>query len=248
MRATLRSLGRFTWAALAVAVVVTSSSTGQTEAAEKKKSAISAAPAFVRVWTGYLSPNRSLRVVLRTSARKNSTIEMIPRTDAFRFGEYVEVPSGGWTLEISGADEAKQPPVTVPAQVAAGSFFTILIRESGAGVGAELIDDTIAGHVTGELTVRNLSPRLGNVQITAGPALSVRLASAESFLHVRGLPRNRIQVETSGADTSGETIQWSNEIDFSQILRATIVICPDPYGRLRPRVLVDGQNPVPKVE
>jgi hypothetical protein len=166
----------------------------------------------------------------------------------YRFGDYAVAPVGNVTIEIADEKDEKNPLAIVPAHLAADSFWTLLVRETGGEIHAELIDDTPAGARTVALTVRNFAPTLSTLEIEAGPDFHAKLSSPESFVHVRGLPLERLQVETSGSESSGNVLQWTNSVDFTKFRGATVLIYPDPYGRIRPRVVIDGQIIVVPVE
>jgi hypothetical protein len=217
---------------------------GSSIAAEPKKKAApaeAAQPASLRVWKGDFASKRSVRVTRRGTARKGPPADSIDFTDGYRFGDYVPVPPGAWTFEVVDAKEPGTRLATFSTSLAASSFSTLLVQEKADGIALELVDDTAPKGAIAELVVRNFAPTLKYVDVDAGRDLHVRLTSTESFLAVRGLTRTKLQVETSGEETSGQPLKWSNEVDFTKVRRATVLIYPDGYGRIRPRVVVDGE-------
>ena len=59
---------------------------------------------------------------------------------------------------------------------------------------------------------------------------------------MRGIKPAVYQIRTSGTGSDGKPFQWNNEVDFRQYRRQTLLIFPDPYGRVRPRLVVDGKS------
>ena len=117
-------------------------------------------------------------------------------------------------------------------------YATIIAQEADDQVTLEIVDDRVQG-TSSELLVRNFVPKLKALQVDAGPAVHIRLNTTDSFIHLRGLPRAVLQVDTSGEDEAGEAIHWTSEVDFGKFQRATLLVMKDPYGRIRPRVISD---------
>jgi hypothetical protein len=207
----------------------------------KTKPAVSSAS--LRVWVGSLGAKKTLRVVIRGNAKKPSGIEIADKIGAFRFGEYDTAPGGAGVVDIFDGDSGKAPVVSRNIHFAANTFWTLLIQEIGSELCAEVIDDTpVSNAALTILRVRNLAPSVRKLTIDAGPLLHVQFASPGASLEVRGLPTERLQVETSGVEVSGAALQWTNEIDLVQYPRTTLLIFPDPYGRIRPRVVLDART------
>ncbi len=159
-----------------------------------------------------------------------------------RFGDYISLPSGPCIVELRDVKEPELVLGSVPARLETGFCFTLAVREKESKLALEVLDDSPAKDPGGELVVRSFVADLKTLQIDAGPDLHVRLTSDSPFLRVRGLPRIALQVDTSGTDVAGKPIEWSNEVDFGSIHRATVLIVADPYGRIRPRVVIDGSR------
>ncbi len=212
---------------------------------KKEKPAKEEAPrAHWRVWKDRFSEARKLHVRLRPAARKAVVREMRMGAEGWRFFNYIEAATGSATIEITDDEDPKTKLVSLPVTLAEGSFFTLLLREREGAITAEWLDDAAPAEELGaaELTVRNFVPTLTTLHVKVGGDVSARLQTPESFLHVRGLPRQVVQVETAGTDDSGRNIEWTNEIDFKTSRRATLLIYPDSHGRVRPRVVIDGET------
>lgn len=219
---------------------------GVARGAEPKKKPASATPgksASVRLWKDAFASKRAVTVALRPLARKAAAADLGELADGVHFRDYIEVPAGSAMLEVAESANPKAKPETFPVQLAAGSFSTLLLRERDNEIVLECIDDTAPrDDDVAELTVRNFVPTLATLRLRLGDAVSATLASPQSFLHVRGLARRSIEVETAGTDTAGKQLNWTNDIDFKKCRRATLLIAADPYGRIRPRVVIDGQT------
>lgn len=198
------------------------------------------AMAQVRVWKGDFPSKRALKISLRSSGRKPAVSEIAASADGYFFSPYRPVPAGAATIEVTDAQDAKNKLATLPATLAPGSFTTVLLAENGEQTSIELLTDTIASTPSPELRVFNFAP-LASLQIDVGEDLHARLNPPSAFLHVRGITEKKIQVRTSGVDSSGKSVRGSNEVDFTQFPRVTILIYPDTYGRIRPRIVIDGQ-------
>jgi hypothetical protein len=208
----------------------------------KAASAI-ASGSYLRLWKGDFTSKRTVRITLRYSERGVGPLEFGEFAPESRFSDYVAVPSGACTVEVRDIQDAATVVSAVPARFEPDFCFTISAREKASALLLEILDDNPAKNPGGELIVRNFVPDLKAIQIDCGPDLHVRLASDTGFVHICGLPRIALQVDTSGVDAAGKPVQWSNEVDFGAVHRATVLIVADPYGRVRPRVVIDGTHP-----
>lgn len=215
-----------------------------TTAAENKKKTPEperSESAALRLWKGDFASQRLIRVNRRATGRKGAVAESVDFSEGYRFGDYVPVPAGAWTFEVVDSKDPATRLAFLSASLVPGSFATLLVREKPNVVTLELLDDTAPKNEIAELVVRNFAPNLKFVNIDAGADLHTRLFSIDGFLIVRGLARAKLQVETTGEEITGQTLKWSNEVDFTKVRRATVLIYPDAYGRIRPRVIVDGE-------
>ena len=69
-----------------------------------------------------------------------------------------------------------------------------------------------------------------------GTLLSAHLISVRSSVRLDGMKRAIYPVTTSGLDGTGKSVHWNTDVDFRQYRRATLLIYPDAYGRIRPRI------------
>lgn len=208
---------------------------------KKKAAATAEAPvAQLRIWKEFLAEDRAVRVVVKPSGKRGSPLE-IQAGEGLQLLDYQEVAAGPATLEITDGADAKVKLATVPLTLGSGAFLTALIRGDGANVAVELIDDTAQPNGAGELTVRNLAANINTLRIKIGDDVNIRLEGASALARLRGLPLRIAQIDTIGTDKAGKQSNWANEVDFAKTGRVTLLVYPDAYGRIRPRIVVDGR-------
>lgn len=215
---------------------------------KKKPAAVAAGPAeekgtvLLRVWKDAFNTDRALRVTVRASMKRIAPFELSV-SEGRQFLEYQEVFTGPATLEITDAADAKNRLAMLPVNLSHGAFFTLLIVEEGGKPVVELIDDSVRPGAPGELTVRNFAPTLPTLRVKLGDDIQLALEGRHTLARVRGLPNRTQRIDTSGLDQSGRQVNWANEVDFAKTRRVTLLVFPDAYGRIRPRVVIDGALP-----
>ncbi len=226
------------------AVVLWSVIGGNLARGAEKKEKVSPNPAHLRIWKDQFESQRPVRLQLRQSGRKTAAIDVQLPAEGWQFMEYQAVPAGIATVEISDGGDAKAKVAASPISLAAGRYFTLLLRERNGTVTTELIDDSELPETVdiAELTIRNFATTLTSLEVRVGDELTARLVSSESFVHVRGLARKLVQINTSGVEQSAKPVKWATEIDFSKHRKATLLIYPDSHGRIRPRVVIDAHE------
>lgn len=205
--------------------------------------AVPVSPALLRIWKGELVSRRALRVSYTVSAHKSPPKEFVHLEHGYDFGQYIPLPAEDLKLDVFEDRPNGELLNSLPLHLSSGDKVTLLISETGGKVGIEIVNDNPPpdAEKTADLSVRNFIPSLTSLQVSVGDDVRVTLSSAQSFLQVRGLRREALEVDTSGTQ-AGKSIRWTNEVDFSQARKATVLIYPDPYGRIRPRVVVDDNS------
>jgi len=213
-------------------------------AASTPAPAAATATSRLRIWKGDFPSKRTVRLTLRPAGKGADLVELGNLEPVSRFSDYVDAPSGECTVEAHVAGDAGAPLATFASHLAAGASSTLILRETAAGALLfEMIDDRPTGDdASAELVVRNFVAGLQTLELDAGPDLHSRLVTPGCYLHLRGLPRAPLEVKTTADDGTGTKNEWSSEVDLREIRRATLVIVTDPYGRIRPRIIVDGMG------
>ncbi len=203
-------------------------------------------PAHVRFWKTELRAFPGMRLTLKpTSGRRPSVHELGSGGPGYIFNNYSDEPAGRGTLEVFSAT-TPHPLVSLPAEFAPGAFLTVLLREpekAGNPPRLEIIDDShdAANATLSQITVRNFITNLKEMHLTVGENLNVQFVSGDSFLQMRGLKSVLYPIRTTGTDLSGKPFEWNMDADFQQCRHQTLLVYPDPYGRVRPRLIVDGE-------
>ena len=156
------------------------------------------------------------------------------QASSYQFGNYTEVPAGPFTAEISAPD---RPTVRLPLNLAVNSQSTLLVRLKGPTLTAEWIDDTPNSADAGyEFGAYNLLFASGDIQVDFGTLMTAHLSPGRSSAHLSGIKRGPYSITTSGVDGAGKSFHWTTEVDFRQYRKAALLIIPDAYGRIRPRI------------
>jgi hypothetical protein len=203
----------------------------------------SSGTASMRLWKEDFPSQKEVQFGISFKKDKNAAVTFKPPGAGSFFTAYTVCPSEAATVTILGGDSAGGKSEPIPVRLAPGSFTTFLLREKDGTPLLEVLDDARVGAdgAGAELTVRNFDRRLVEIRVQAGDHLSARMRAPECLLNVRGLERQVYQLDTIARDDSGKESRWSTEVDFKTSRKATLLIYSDPYGRVRPRVVLDGQ-------
>jgi hypothetical protein len=79
------------------------------------------------------------------------------------------------------------------------------------------------------------------VVVTANTRQTSRALSTGESQTIDGLPLRSVAFEMKAVRGDGNMEFWSADIDFSKIRHASLLVVPDPYGKFRPRVAIDGR-------
>ena len=205
------------------------------EGATDRSSPAKTGGAHLRLWKATDAPTQALQIrLLDGKSNAGTAIPIKMEEGSYQFSTYVEVPAGYVTAEISAPG---QPVLPIVLSLVDGGQSTLLVRRLAGTMNAEWIDDTLPPLEHGcEFNVYNLLSASGDIQISLGDAFSVHLGSVHSSLRLRGLKRSSYPVTINGTDGDGKNFRWTTDADFRQFRKATLLIYPDPYGRIRPRI------------
>ena len=205
------------------------------------------ATAQVRLWKTELRDLTGVRVSLKSAGGRHATPHDIGGGGpGYVFDSYADAPAGRGLLEVfAGTND--HPLVSLPTNFDRGNFYTVLLRESEKAGGPprlEIIADSAAGAdpTSAQITVRNFVENLKDVRVTVGDSVSAQFPSGEGFMQMHGIKPAVYPINTVGNGPDGKPFSWSTETDLKQHHHQTLLIYPDPYGRIRPRVCVDGES------
>jgi hypothetical protein len=158
----------------------------------------------------------------------------------YQYSSYREFPVAVYKLAIFKQGDRKNPLRLVNLDLKPDTFYTVLISPQGGKFSVEVIDDTIKPKATsGTLVIRNYFSGLSvDADSSVGKIVS-GLPYGQIFAS-EGFPLQKIPVTLRTKLPNGTPIQSVTELDFTVSKHATLVVIPDPYGRFRPRMSIDG--------
>jgi hypothetical protein len=204
-----------------------------------------AAPASLRLWKQDFASQRAVRVEIIPASGEVSAPELPIAKRGASFTEYSAWPSGDATVKVVARDNAGATPYSFPLRLDPGAFVTLILRELNGAPDLQIVNDAPAASddASAELTVRNFAPGLEQIQVRSGDDFSVRFRARDGCLYLRGLERKLLQLDTTATAHDGKQSKWTTEVNFGKMRKATLLILADAYGRIRPRVAIDGQPP-----
>jgi hypothetical protein len=218
--------------------------------------AVATGATHLRIWKadlpGVLSARVTLQPLVVAGGKKGVSQEIAKLGPGYQFGDYTDVPAGKCVLESFISDQP-QPFASVIADLSAGSFSTLLVsrpEKAGASPRTALILDAEdekttspnTADVPAQFSVRNLAPGVHDLRVSVGDNLMAQFSTGNAYLQMTGLQRGIYGVRTTGKDAEGKPFEWTTEGNFEHSRRQTLLIYPDPYGRVRPRLYIDGPS------
>ncbi len=160
------------------------------------------------------------------------------------YASYVAIPPARYSLKAVRRDEPNTTLQTFDVVLRGDVYVTFLAHMADGKIKVEMVDDTYdpSTAVAGRLTVRQHFPG-GRVVVAATSQIKSRSLSEGETEVLDGLPLTSLELNMSATLADGKTQTWSTEVNFRSFRHASLLIIPDPYGRFRPRVTVDG-NPI----
>ncbi len=161
---------------------------------------------------------------------------------SYRYASYTGLAVGRYRLVVYKSGDQATPLKSFDVDLKPDSYFTVLMSPQAGAMNIELLQDTIDPKATtATLTVRNYFPGL-TVAVSSGDKPIVdTLAYGQSY-KAEGLPVAVMPLTLRTKLPNGTPAESGAEVDFRVSKRATLLIIPDPYGRFRPRVTIDGKN------
>jgi hypothetical protein len=156
---------------------------------------------------------------------------------AYQYSSYLEFPVGKYQLGVFKKG-ANTPIKVFSLDLKADNYFTILVSPQSI----DMFDDTNDPKAaSGTLTIRNFFPG-SSVSVSSNLKMIVSSLAQGQSLQASGLPLEQIRVNLQAKLLNGKPAGSDLEIDFKHNTRATLLVIPDSYGRLRSRVMFDGKN------
>ena len=200
---------------------------------------------YLRFWN--MLPKESGELSL---LKDNGTPEgesLLSAAPANFYASYIHLPVGRYSLKLVRRDVPTAIIQTLDLTLRGDDCMTVLATAPDRRLKVEMVDDYYdpASALTGRLTIRHYFPG-ARINVSAGSqSRSHDLSSGETEI-LEGLPLQSVTVKTNATLASGKTESWSTEVNFQTLRHATLLVVPDPYGRFRPRVTVDGMaTPAP---
>lgn len=179
-----------------------------------------------------------IRLVSGGSSNGKRT-EVATSAERYQFTSYDDVPAGVGTFEITVPGQSS---VRLGVDLVKGQNCTLLVRVHRGIATAELLDNTAPiGDEAPAFSVYSLMfGGKGEVQVNLGDTLTAHLNASGGALRAQGVKPAFYQITVNGTDSDGQALRWNTETDLRKVQRATLIICPDAYGRIRPRLIEDG--------
>lgn len=188
---------------------------------------------YVRFWN--MLPTAAGAFSLQKSATGETFLAAFP----YQYSSYTEFPAGMYNLVVARGGEAGAGRA-LQINLQPKTFFTVLISPPANSPKIELFNDTIDPKMTsGTLTLRNYFTGLDVSVATNNQNLVTSLPFGEIH-NATGLPLAVTALTLKAKFQNGTQAESETEVDFRATRRATLLIIPDPYGRFRPRVTLDG--------
>lgn len=184
-----------------------------------------------------------LQLVNPTSPTKEKMLEIGPPLNYY--AEYIKLSSGIYNLQVCRVGDTATPvKVLQPILLKPGSSTSLIIKDNGAALGVELIDDgyDLEKTETGTVTVRDFWQGADvTVSSTGKPPVTVTLQEGASA-KMENLPRGIVPLYITAHMADGSVKRWNTEADFTKDKRrATLFIISDRYKRFQPVIAQDGR-------
>ncbi len=196
----------------------------------------------LRLWN--MQPNNSPTLELVQGADPQGRVLQTALPLNYYAG-YMQFLPGTYPVTIYRVGDRQTPVKSFNAQLRPDTYVTIIVSQGPGGtVGAELVDDTPdpVKPPSNRLTVRQFCPNV-RVQVTAAGRVNTDLLEVGRAQTLEGLPDGVVQLMMHATAASGGVKTWNAEADFRPSRHASLLIFADGYGRIRPRVTVDGPSP-----
>jgi hypothetical protein len=170
---------------------------------------------------------------------------LLTATPGNYYASYIKVPPARYSLKVVRPSDPQTALENFDVLVRSEVYVTFLAHLVNGKPKVEMVDDTFdaATATAGRLTIRQHFPD-ANVVVTTNTQVTSRNLAPGETQALDGLPLKSIELKMRATLPGGQTQTWATEVDFRTARHASLLVIPDPYGRFRPRVSIDG-NPHP---
>jgi hypothetical protein len=201
---------------------------------------------YLRFWN--MLPKESGELVL---IKDNGTPEgepLLSAAPANFYASYIPLPVGRYALKLVRREAPEAVIQTLAMTLRSEDSVTFLASAADRKLKVEMLDDTYdpAAALAGRLTIRQYFPD-ARVLVSVGPQVKSRELSPGETEIIEGIPLQSYELKMRATLAGGKTESWSTEVNFQTLRHATLLVVPDPYGRFRPRLAVDGRAPTAAV-
>ncbi len=157
------------------------------------------------------------------------------------YAGYTPVVTGAFTFTVSRPSDSAHPLKRLPISLPPDAYVTILATAKDGQPAVEAINDTLDPKTAGigRLIVRQY---VVGARVTAAVGTTSTLSALGygDTAILDNLPSAQTTVDVQVTLPNLPTKPFSIPVDFSATPHATLLIAPDPNGRVRPRLTEDG--------
>ena len=189
---------------------------------------------YIRFWNMLPPTNGTFEV---RNANAGPTEESLLTASAYKYSSYTAFPEARYRLAVVKKGEAAALKI-FEVDLKQDTFFTILISPRSIDMFSDAQDPNAD---SGRLMIRNFFPGANISALINSKQVTESLPYGQSY-EAGGLSLDRAVITLRAKLPSGVPSESSVDFDFKTSKRATVLIIPDSYGRLRPRITIDGKN------
>jgi len=159
------------------------------------------------------------------------------------YASYIPMPVGRYSFKLVRREAPNSVIDHIAINLRGEDSFTILLSAPDRKLKVETLEDTYDPSATpsGRLTIRQYFEN-ARVNVTVGTQVRSHELVTGDVEKLDGLPAAVAEIRMRATMPDGKTVNYTTEVNFASMRHAVILIVPDPTGRCRPRVNVDG-NP-----
>lgn len=161
------------------------------------------------------------------------------------YNDYVPSPVGSYNIVVKHTGDDGAIVQKVPAAMLENTFVTLLATEKNGQPTVELLNDTPdpkVADLSARVIVRSFFPggRVA-VGVAGGPLQTIANGTIVTLDNLPMTASASIVVQVSQAAVPPASKTWNVPADFSVTHHATLLLTPDHYDRLVPRLIYNGR-------